>query len=144
MDHPSDSQLVEHVQSGSATGSPVDEHLRTCGDCQQRLAAMEALWTQLGHWQVPPAPAGLESRILAALPGPRAAARPQYLFKSLRVAAALLLAAGIGHAAGRMAWRPAVDAPADETAAASALHLDDGSTAEALLAALDTPEGVQP
>jgi hypothetical protein len=64
--------------------------------------------------------------------------------RSMRVAAALVLAAGLGHAAGRLAWRTETQPPPDPAAAAAALHLDDTDTAETLLAVLDAPEGAQP
>ena len=146
MDHLTDSQLLAHSQSVVAPeeAPAIAAHLRDCAECQQRLAALESVWGHLGMWTAPPPPQDLEARILAALPAQAVAPKSHGWMRSMRVAAALLLAAGIGHAAGRFAWRPAVETPADADAAAAALHLDDASTATTLLAALDAPEGVQP
>lgn len=146
MDHLTDSQLAAHVQGNLAPheAAAMAAHLRDCADCQQRLTGLESVWGHLGTWTPPPPTRDLEARILAALPARSAVRKGHGWLRSIRVAAALLLAAGIGHAAGRFAWRPAVDNPPDAEAAAAALHLDDTSTATTLLAALDAPEGVQP
>ncbi len=143
MDHLTDRQLLALVQGELVPEEAQTAHIQDCATCQQRLAALKSVWGHLGAWSPPPPPQDLETRLLAALPVRPPVHQGQWL-RSLRVAAALLLAAGIGHAAGRLAWRPAVANPADADAAAAALHLDDFSTATTLLAAIDAPEGVQP
>lgn len=146
MNHVPDSQLLAHLQGRLAPPDAAQllAHLRQCVPCQQRLTALESVWGHLATWTPAPPPLDLESRILASLPGRPAVEKGSAWLGSLRVAAALLLAAGIGHAVGRMAWRPADSPPVDAEAATAALHLDDESSAQTLLAALDAPEGVHP
>jgi hypothetical protein len=146
MDHLTDSQLQAHLQGepGADEAQALAAHVRDCADCRQRLAALESVWGQLGTWTTPAPAPDLEARILAGLPARTAEPKGRGWVRSMRVAAALVLAAGIGHAAGRLAWRPAADNSPDAEAAAAALHLDDPSTATMLLAALDAPEGGKP
>lgn len=147
MDHLTERQLQGHVQGTLAPDEALSfrAHLEGCGDCRQRLADFDALWGQLGAWAVPVGGGDLDARILASLP-PQEIARSHVAWRgSLRVAAALLVAAGVGHAVGRLTWKP-LPPPSggDANAVAAALHLNDGATAETLLAALEAPEGARP
>jgi hypothetical protein len=83
----------------------------------------------------------LKAKILTALPAQPAEKKGRSWLRAMRVAAALLLAAGLGHGVGRMLWRPPATTPPDAQAAAESLHLDDPTTATMLLAALEAPEG---
>lgn len=134
MRHLKDIELIE-LAAGQVTAArrPATEaHLAECPECQGRLAAARGTWQALGRWQVMAgddlaaniAEAAARQTQLPPLPAWRRAARPAW-----RVAAAILLAAGIGHAAGRWAWPRANDLPpavaeADASAAAEALSLD--------------------
>jgi anti-sigma factor RsiW len=145
MAHVMDRQLQAHLQGRLAADEEgvVAAHLRECADCRQRLAALEGIWGQLGTWTAPAVPGYLEGRILDALPPQPAAQKSHQWLRSMRVAAALLVAAGMGHAAGRLAWKPATTPAPNAEAVAEALHLDDPTTATMLLAALDAPDGGQ-
>ena len=46
---------------------PVDAHLRGCAACQRELAALTSARQAAGQLPLPPLPAGLEARILAAI-----------------------------------------------------------------------------
>jgi hypothetical protein len=146
MAHVTDKQWQDHLQGALAAEEEqaLAGHLRECGECQRRLAALKTAWGLLGAWTAPSAPPDLKMKILAALPAQPAAKRSHLWLRSMRVAAALLVAAGIGHGAGRMLWKPPMTTPPDAEAAAESLHLDDPTTATMLLAALDAPEGGQP
>jgi anti-sigma factor RsiW len=146
MVHVTDRQLQARLQGTLAVDEEqaLGAHLRECSGCQQRLTALQAAWKPLGMWAAPSVPPDLQLKIMAALPAQPATQRSHPWWRSLRVAAALLLAAGIGHGAGRMLWRPPMTTPPDAEAVAESLHLDDPTTATMLLAALDAPEGGQP
>ena len=147
MDHLTERQMQDHVRGTLAPDEALSfrAHLEGCGDCRQRLAAFEALWGQLGTWAVPAVPSDFDARVVAGLPTQEKARKRLAWRGSLRVAAALVLAAGMGHALGRLTWKPLPPPPAgDANAAAAALHLDDGATAETLLAALEMPEEARP
>jgi anti-sigma factor RsiW len=148
MDHLTEMQILARVQ-GRLTpddAGPVEAHLQVCTACRERVAAQNHLWQQLETWGVPPVSADLAERVLDALPAPATHRLPRVgWMRPLRAAAAILLAIGLGHVAGRLTWKPASSPPApDEAAVAQSLHLDDAGTADILLAALEAPEGVQP
>jgi hypothetical protein len=145
MAHATDRQLQAHLQGTLVADEEraLAEHLQGCADCQQRLAALEGVWGPLGTWTVPAVPGDLKARIMEALPESTEAGRGRTWRQSMRVAAALLVAAGIGHAAGRLAWKPTTTPAPNAEAVAEALHLDDPTTATMLLAALDAPDGGQ-
>ncbi|HVT80195.1 MAG TPA: hypothetical protein VHM90_06015, partial [Phycisphaerae bacterium] len=104
-----------------------------------------SVWNALGTWNPPQVPKDLEARILQSLPDHADRQVPKRHWRRyLQVAAALALAIGLGHLAGRLTWRPPAPEPASETAAAESLHLDDANSADILLAAVDSPEGDQP
>jgi anti-sigma factor RsiW len=144
MNHASDRQLLAHLQEALSADDEqaLAAHLRDCGACRQRLAELGGVWRLLGSWKAPGVPGDLRERILTALPAQPATPKASGWRRPLRVAAALALAAGIGHVAGRFTWEPAAPPPNEEAAAAS-LHLDEPTTARLLLAALDAPEGGQ-
>jgi anti-sigma factor RsiW len=147
MDHLSDSQLLNQLPGTAAvrTAQAENEHLQTCAACRERLTTLQALWNHLGEWTPPQAAKDLGQRILEALPDqPQRQTTTGNWRRTFKVAAALLVAVGLGHMAGRFAWKPATQPPPDETAAAKALYLDDANTAEVLLAAINSPEGDQP
>jgi hypothetical protein len=154
MEHLSDIALIELAagRADAETQRAAEAHLAACPECAARLAATARTWQVLGEWQVT-APEWSAERIVAAarrLP-PASPWRPL-----LRVAAAIVLAAGIGHAAARWGWplaapshRSAPDESARE-AATMALSLDvlaqqsAGGLAEAVLDLGAAPEEAQP
>ena len=102
MDHATDIELIELV-AGRLTAdrqAAVAAHLAACPECARRRDAIRATWDALGDWQVAPG-RDLAPAILAAARAPawRERAKP-----FLRVAASVLIAIGVGHAAGRWAW----------------------------------------
>lgn len=134
MNHLREIELIE-LASGRPSAeeqAAAEAHVATCPDCQERLGTARQTWQALGQWDVAPArdlAAGIfeaaeRQASLPPIPAWRRAASPLW-----RAAAAIVLAAGIGHAAGRWAWPHVAGSPpgvteADEAAAAEALSLD--------------------
>lgn len=80
-----------------------EEHLATCASCQERREAMQVTYDRLGQWEVVSPPRDLTHAVLAAA-GRQSVHRRWY--EHGRIAAAVLLAAGVGWTGGR--WtRPA-------------------------------------
>jgi len=134
MDHLRDIELIEWAAGWVSVEerAEAEAHLATCLDCQGRLDAVRQTWRTLGQWQLA-AGRDLAAGILEAA-GRQTQLLPVPTWRRvaslvLRAAAAIVLAAGIGHAAGRWAWprstgSPPIVAKADERAASEALSLD--------------------
>jgi anti-sigma factor RsiW len=127
MKHATEIELIELAAGRLPAEHQADlaAHLAACPECARRRDEILATWDALGDWQVEPG-RDLAPDVLAAAraPGWRKRARPV-----LRIAASVLIAIGVGHAAGRWAW-PALEgqpsprpAAAEEQAAAQGLSL---------------------
>ena len=145
MMHPSDAQLLDHMERRlpQAESAEVGAHLSACAACQARLASLKAVWEPLGLWSPTLPTPDVTENVLARLSTAKQATPRVFPWPAIRVAAAILIAVGVGHITGRLTWRsaPAVASPVDEAAAASALQLDvlDNSAANTLVALLDAP-----
>ncbi|MBM4037181.1 MAG: hypothetical protein FJ290_01590 [Planctomycetes bacterium] len=131
MSHLREAELVE-LAAGRLeppARSAAEAHVGGCAECRARLDAAHRAWQALGSWEVTAGHdladaivevAGRQAQV-PAVPAWRRAIGPV-----LRAAAAVVLAAGIGHVAGRWAVPSRVSLPpvADERAAAEALSLD--------------------
>jgi anti-sigma factor RsiW len=109
-----------------------ETHVGACSECQARLASARQTWRALGVWDVT-AGGDMAARVVEAagrqaqlppVPAWWRAAQP-----ALRAAAAILLAAGTGHVAGRWASprlssSPAAVTATAEEAACEAMSLD--------------------
>ena len=100
------------------------EHLAGCADCRQRHEELQATWRTLGHWQ-PTAPGKDLWTAIAAQAGRRPAAMPW-----ARLAAAVVLAAGLGSAAAFLA--PPRVTPPSHAANVSDLQFTDALGLDAL------------
>lgn len=76
----------------------LQSHLAQCSVCRQRHASLQATWDQLGQWQVTLPSHDLTGAILAA--AGRESLRYRWYARG-GIAAALLVAAGVGWTAGR-------------------------------------------
>ena len=104
-----------------------DRHLADCQECTRLLADLAAAWATLGEWQVSTEGRDVGPAVFAAVDRERVAPPRRLVIHPWRVgraAAAILLAVGLGHAAGRFVTAPATSAPSltshhvtDETAA---------------------------
>jgi len=135
MDHPNDLELVEWAggRLPPDRAAAVGAHVAGCRPCRARADALAQTAGALDGWQVdaggrdvwPAVEARIRRESRAAPDG-----RTGWVAVVLRAAAAILVAAVIGHAAGRLA-RPVIMAGRDgpgyaaaRDAAARELHLD--------------------
>lgn len=110
----------------------VERHVADCAECRGRLEGMRQVHQLLGKWEVTTAGSDLAPAVVAAARREaQAAAAPAWRRHApalLRLAAALVLGAGVGHLGAR-AVRPAgegvpgVGSEVDATAVAQALSL---------------------
>ncbi|MGE5609725.1 MAG: anti-sigma factor family protein [Bacillota bacterium] len=78
-------------------------HLAACEACRERYRSLQATWDQLGQWEASIPSHDLTGAILAA--ASRESVRSRWYARS-GIAAAVLVAAGIGWTAGRLPTRP--------------------------------------
>ncbi len=144
MNHPTELELIEWTAGRlePERARAVHAHVAVCEACARTAAAQRDTWDALGNWTVTPPACDLWPAVEAQLEGtsaPARAGRPSWPRTAVRAAAAILLAAAVGHVAGR--WvRSRVGEPAVAVAFAESLHLDalgDGS-AVGLSSALQT------
>ena len=135
MDHLKDLELVEWAcgRLPPERAASAASHMAGCGLCRARADAFVRTAETLGRWQVDASGRDIWPATEAVLRrGGRSAParRTGWFAAGLRAAAAVLLAAVIGHVAGRlarpviMAIRAGPDAAAARDAAARELHLD--------------------
>ncbi len=116
MEHVSDSELIALLGGhlGPDRAGAVFEHCAACRRCAARRDELAQTWDALGAWEVA-LDRDLTDRILDGAAGRsrHAVLRPGVIVK---VAAAVLLAAGLGHVAGRFtASAPREKRPGTET-----------------------------
>lgn len=131
MRHMRDIELIELAGGQIAPDEMMRSHLAACAECRRRYEAMRQVHTALGAISTDgadvdlwPAVANrLDERAPIRLPGAQATA-----LRLLRVAATVLIGAGLGHGAGRL-WLPTnapptpTDAQLDSVLALGALEL---------------------
>jgi len=81
----------------------VQAHLTECDACRQFYDSLQASWDQLGQWEVAPPPRDLSGAVLAA--ATHESIRSRWYARSA-IAAAILVAAGVGWTVGRLPSRP--------------------------------------
>ena len=108
----SESQLLQLICGELAGSSRLEAqaHLDDCQSCRSRLTDCRRIWDELGRWEAPQPPGSLASRIMTAALCPAAIERSSWR----RFAAALVLAAGVGIAAGLITPPSATPAVAGE------------------------------
>ncbi len=151
MKHAADIDLIE-LAAGRLPPErreAVEGHLAACEACRERLAAAAATWDTLGAWEVTPPEVELAEGVQAAA---RRAASGQTAAGSwrrvaLRLAAAVAVGAGVGHAAARLARSPSELAaepdPADVAHSLRLAALEQGTPtglAEAVLGIEDSTD----
>ena len=120
MSHIADAELTELASDMLPPDrrAAVQAHLVDCEPCRDRYGAVAQTWRLLGEWQAPERERDLAPAVVDAArrehAAPRAAGAWRRALPALRTAAAVLVSIGIGHAAGRLAARPATPA-ADRT-----------------------------
>lgn len=130
MEHLTDIQMIEflggHLPSDQHLGA--EEHLAACEVCRSRHEQLSEMWNVLGEWEVPAGEHDLREKVLAAAGAGGtlrfSSAWRRWTLVTLKAAASVIIAIGIGYAAGR--WnRPSPLPPPDdlERHAASSLYL---------------------
>ena len=144
MNHPTELELVEWTAGRlePERAEAVRAHVADCEACARTASAQRDTWDALGDWTVTPPACDLWPAVEARLEGTSAPARAvgRGWFRTVfRAAAAILLAAAVGHVAGR--WvRSRVGEPPVEVAFVESLHLEAlaGESAVGLSSALQT------
>lgn len=144
MDHLTDGQIARLV-AGEVPGDVLRRHADLCASCAARIREQERLWSLLGRHGVEPPVTNLASAVLDRLD--RGGAKPVIWWNRpamvwlrgssvRRVAAAVLLGVGLGHAMGR--WTTSerlVDAGARGGATVSAAEVVESLGLDAFCAA---------
>jgi len=131
MQHPTDIQMMEFI-GGHMPPDQRDrtiEHLASCQACRSRHQELSEVWDVLGEWEVPVGEHNLRERVLAAASVAATRRFPsvwrQWTLVTLKTAASVLLAVGVGYAAAL--WnRPSPEPPPNniEQRVAASLYLD--------------------
>ena len=127
-DHPTELELIEWVADRLETerAEAVQAHVAACDACRQKASAQREAWDNAGGWDVRPPARDLWPAVEARLRDDRHAAqvnRPGWPRVAIRAAAAVLLAAAVGHVAGRLVRSRGGQSP-PPTAFVQSLHLD--------------------
>jgi hypothetical protein len=125
MIHPTDRQLIEHVTRRLDAGEAQEVmlHLTACAACRLRAEQCAALYPVLGSWETPAGRRDFAQSILAVVEKEQRDRR--WKWEYARVAAAVVVAIGLGHWTARTLRTPASEpAPPDAAAAAQTVGLD--------------------
>ncbi|HUU91661.1 MAG TPA: hypothetical protein VM238_10665 [Phycisphaerae bacterium] len=144
MNHPTELELIEWTAGRleRERAEAVGAHVADCEVCARTASAQRDTWDALGDWTVAPPACDLWPAVEARIEGTSAPARavgPSWPRTVFRAAAAILLAAAVGHVAGR--WvRSRMGKPPVEAAFVESLRLDalGGESAVGLSTALQT------
>ena len=153
MQHPTDIQMMEFI-GGHLPPDQRDfaiEHLASCHACRSRHQELTEIWDILGQWELPAGEHDLQERVLAVAGAGRTMRVPgvwgqwtldseqlpehlmmrvpgvwgQWTLVTLKTAASILLAVGVGYAAAR--WNRPSPAPSPnniEQRVIASLYLD--------------------
>ena len=114
--------------SGPDERAAAEDHLAACESCRREYQQLVNTWEVLGQWETIQPGRDISERIVAAAAS-RVTRCPsvwrRFAPVALKAAASIILAAGIGYAAGR-SYRPEPPPPAAniEQQAASSIYLD--------------------
>jgi len=125
MEHINDTQMLDmlggHVQADEQES--LLAHITQCSNCQRRLNELKQTWDALGAWEIDTSGIDLLPNLTSAIHH-----RSWYInFLSVRgltrIAASILLAAVIGHAAGKFSTQKSTEEWGLATAQASFLQV---------------------
>ena len=131
MQHIAEAQLLELIGGhlGPDDRTATEEHLAACESCRRQHQQLLQTWDVLGPWETLQPGRDLSERIIMTADSRGAERFPsawrRFAMVALKAAASIVLAAGIGYAAGR-SYRPEPPPPAAniEQQAASSIYLD--------------------
>jgi len=151
MKHAADIDLIE-LAAGRLPPErrqAVEDHLAACEACRKRLAAVAGTWDALGAWAVTPPEVDLAEAVqdAARRHASGEAGAGSWHRVALRLAAAVAIGAGVGHAVARLARAPsdlaAEPDPADVAHSLRLAAFDQGTPtglAEAVLGIEDSTD----
>ena len=125
MEHINDTQILDmlggHVQADEQES--LLAHMAQCSNCQQRLNELRQTWDDLGTWEIDTSEIDLMENLTSAIHH-----RSRHInFLSIRgltrIAASILLAAVIGHVAGKFSTQKSAEEWGLATAQASFLEV---------------------
>ncbi len=142
MKHVSRPELIRLASGELDDGerSEAEAHVEACEACRTALAEVSALRDLLGEWTVDASSRDAWSSIEQRLDAPSTAgsrSRRRWVAGASRIAAAILLGAGVGHTAGRLAQTTDVAEPISMAAAETAS--DEQAAEELGLYVFDSP-----
>lgn len=111
MEHLSETELIEYVAGRlpESTNERVEQHIAICRDCAERRREAASTWAALGEWEIDTTGHNIADKVVTAAgklnsqPDQR---KQSVIFKAnfwpytLRIAASIVIAAGIGHKLG--------------------------------------------
>ncbi|MGN6368659.1 MAG: hypothetical protein ACTHN5_10390 [Phycisphaerae bacterium] len=138
MNHLTEADILEFDRLDGDRQATLGSHLSACARCREALAAHRDLLAVLGEWQIPNPPE--QSAVIRARVAAVSRANGSGWRGWLRVAAAIVIAAGAGYAGG-IASRPRPAQAATPEEVSASLHLDDldGGTSDELAALFENP-----
>ncbi len=142
MKHVRKTDLIRLASGGFDDGerSDAEAHLEACEACRTALAEISAVRDLLDEWTVDAGSRDVWSSIEHRLDAPNVVRRRSWrrrVASASRIAAAILLGVGVGHAAGRLTWTADVAEPAPMIAVATAS--DEQAAMELGLYVFDSP-----
>ena len=111
MEHLNDTQIFDmlggHVQADEQES--LLAHMAQCSDCQQRLDELRQIWDDLGTWEIDTSRIDLLPKLTSAIHHRSRHTNFLSIQGLTRIAASILLAAVIGHVAGRFSTQKSTE-----------------------------------
>ncbi len=112
MEHLSETELIEYVAGKLSTpgNERVEQHIATCSECSDRRREVTKTWGTLGQWTIDTTSHNIAEKVTNAaekLKNQQEQHKYPNILKAgfwpdmLRIAASIVIAAGIGHKLGR-------------------------------------------
>lgn len=125
MEHINDTQMLDmlggHIQADEQES--LLAHMSQCSNCQQRLNELRNTWDDLGVLEIDTSGIDLLGNLTSAIHHRRRHVNFLSRRELTRIAASILLAAFIGHAAGKFSTQKSTEEWGLETAQASFLQV---------------------
>jgi anti-sigma factor RsiW len=109
VEHVTANLAIRYVsgEMSPAERAALEAHVAGCSACRERVEAQRRLAEVLGAWETPARGVDLTAAVLDRLEAnPKGRVRRLSLFGALRIAAAVVLGVGLGHAGARLVPAP--------------------------------------